>query len=480
MQLVACLALGATISVWLGQDASFDLKHYHLYNAFALIDGRRGIDFVPAAFHGYFNPWPDVPYYLLATRWLADYPRVFAAVMGLPYGALAYLTWRLNRVVLPLAPALIATLISVTAVGTMSEIGTVFNDVPVAALIIGAMLLMMRSKYLLLAGALFGIAASIKLYALYYAVAAGVAFLIAHRRLRPLLASAAGGTAALAIFYGPWAWLVWQETGNPLFPAFNAVFRSPLFSPVNLSPNLKPLDWLDLLAPIKWARTNTMLISELTFRDGRLFAAYLAGFGLAAVTIYNRRWTGTREQLFVLVFAAAAYLIWLFSFRVLRYAIPLEALTGAIAMLFLTQVAPSRKWVGVGAGALLAAFLILTTIPISWGRVPYGDRVYPRTQSLPENSMVVVVGFPLAYILPLLDAPGLKAVGLTWLNGVPAVAAEFKHRIAAHQGPIFALTNSGSPTYAGANPGVAVSWRECEPVIGAPDAAICRASATTD
>ena len=49
-QLVICLAGGALASWWLGQDANFDLKNYHLYNPFALLEGRHEIDFAVAAF----------------------------------------------------------------------------------------------------------------------------------------------------------------------------------------------------------------------------------------------------------------------------------------------------------------------------------------------------------------------------------------------------------------------------------------------
>ena len=37
------LALGV-LSLWLGQDFNYDLRNYHLYNAYAFLNGRLGQD----------------------------------------------------------------------------------------------------------------------------------------------------------------------------------------------------------------------------------------------------------------------------------------------------------------------------------------------------------------------------------------------------------------------------------------------------
>src|SRR5213595_3088398 len=56
------------LSLMLGQDDNWDLKNYHLYNAYALLHDRIGFDMAPAQWQSYFNPALDVPYYLL-TSW---------------------------------------------------------------------------------------------------------------------------------------------------------------------------------------------------------------------------------------------------------------------------------------------------------------------------------------------------------------------------------------------------------------------------
>ena len=49
----------------LGQDANWDLRNYHWYNAYALLDGRHGYDLLPSQTPFFYNPLLDVPVFLL-------------------------------------------------------------------------------------------------------------------------------------------------------------------------------------------------------------------------------------------------------------------------------------------------------------------------------------------------------------------------------------------------------------------------------
>src|SRR5580704_7970439 len=63
----APFAFGA-LAVALGQDANWDLRNYHWYNAYALLNGRYGFDLLPSQTPYFYNPALDVPFYLLATH----------------------------------------------------------------------------------------------------------------------------------------------------------------------------------------------------------------------------------------------------------------------------------------------------------------------------------------------------------------------------------------------------------------------------
>jgi hypothetical protein len=61
-------------SILLGIDSNWDLRNYHLYNAFALLNGKLATDLAPGGFQTYFNPLLDVPYYLAITH----FPRAWS------------------------------------------------------------------------------------------------------------------------------------------------------------------------------------------------------------------------------------------------------------------------------------------------------------------------------------------------------------------------------------------------------------------
>src|ERR1700734_3631580 len=67
---IMCLAPFAfgMLAVALGQDANWDLRNYHWYNAYAFLNGRDGFDLLPSQTPYFYNPALDVPFYLLATH----------------------------------------------------------------------------------------------------------------------------------------------------------------------------------------------------------------------------------------------------------------------------------------------------------------------------------------------------------------------------------------------------------------------------
>src|ERR1700743_1180846 len=84
------LFLGLVILFWgafvivLGKDTSWDFRNYHWYAPYAFLNNRMGFDVVVAHQASYYNPFLDIPFYLLATHthaWIA------LGVMGMVQGA---------------------------------------------------------------------------------------------------------------------------------------------------------------------------------------------------------------------------------------------------------------------------------------------------------------------------------------------------------------------------------------------------------
>jgi hypothetical protein len=86
---------------------------------------------------------------VLARYILRKWPRLVAAFQGLPFGLVIYLCFAVNRRIfqqqttLPFLTAVLATVIGVTGAATVSQIGTSFNEIQVAALVLAGVCVML-------------------------------------------------------------------------------------------------------------------------------------------------------------------------------------------------------------------------------------------------------------------------------------------------------------------------------------------------
>jgi hypothetical protein len=508
--LVTCLGAAAMVSWALGQDINWDLKNYHLYNPYALLEGRLTTDFVPASLQGFFNPLGDIPYYILSTKLLVRLPRVLAALQGLYYGALVYLVFRLNRrafdgqAAFPATTAIIAALIGVSASGVVSEIGTTFNDIQGALFVLwGAYLLMPRSEAdaigahrALWAGIAFGVAIGIKLTSGYYIVAALVAVLASGAlatSMRTIARTCLTAGAVALVLSGGWCLWVYHQTGNPVFPVYNELFRSDWYPPLDyMRYSIKPKPFAtSLLYPFAWARMNSGVIAEVGFRDARLAAALIAGVVILMLPLLALLTRGairrvivavplTRPMRFLFAFALAAYVVWLTLFAVLRYAIVPEALTGTVTVLGIQVLAasvlrPFRAFAVVVLAAAVGIGLQTATVYPTWGRAPYGQRTFTLgLPQLPANSLVVIAGVPLSFVIPFLRPKNFVAVGISHHTAEARgyrLFAETKKRIMSHSGPAFVVANNNTEHVRGLAAELGITWSDdaCTPITANVD-----------
>jgi hypothetical protein len=464
--LAGLLLAGALLSLALGQDANWDLQNYHLYDPFALLQGRWQTDLFAAGIQTFLNPLLDVPYYLLATRWLAHAPRLLTALAGLPYGVLVFLIWRLARVALRPAwgdavmPALLATLIGATGTATWGEIGTTFGDIPIAVLVLGGCLLLLdgpiqaaRPWRCGTAGLLIGAACGLKPTAVVFAIPAALALVAAllprlRHAVAALLAFAAGGAVGGAALYGWWGLRLWQAYANPVAPFANGLFRSAWFpSAANTDPRFKPAGLLQgVVAPFEWVCGGKDLVAEIDFRDARFACAWLA---VAALLILARH-RAVRPVLaapstrFLLVFTMLSFAAWEDAFSIIRYAVALEALTGILILLALRAVADvvglmQRR--RLAAAALLAVLLVVSARYGSWGRIhrPVALALAIPVHHLPPGSLVLIAGKPRAFLAPFLQGDGAAFLGVEELSPGTLLWREAARRVADHAGPLFVL-----------------------------------------
>ncbi|WP_426661248.1 hypothetical protein [Rhodanobacter aciditrophus] len=471
-----CLLLGVLGSVLQKQDASWDLRNYHLYNAWAMLHGRQSLDLVAAGMQSFFNPLLDLPYYLLGTGPLEHMPRVLAGLQGLWYGGLVFVLLRIAARLADLqgrvfdASDLFAVLIGATGTMAVSQLGMSSNEMPLALLVLLAICLLLpicvseptarSGRRVLLAGLLCGLAAGLKPTAIVYPPAMMCALLAAsgwrHRAWRLGLLFAGAALGGFLVAYGWWGWALYRLTGNPVFPMFNQVFRSGWVPTVSgTDGQFLPRSigqWL--FYPFYWVRENQRVVTEVSFADPRYALGMLALLGLALSAWFRRRQPprGREAMRLLAVFVALAYVAWLALFSILRYAIPIEALTGLLALAALRAL----SWRAHGGGAwrpwlawCMAGLFLLSAgcsrYP-NWGHVRYAGAVFDvRAPAVEPGSLVLVMGQPLAYVVPFIgNAQSSRFVGLTWFNQKAAderLGVFTRERLHDHIGPVYALLN---------------------------------------
>jgi hypothetical protein len=461
----AACVIGAGIrSLTLGQDGNWDLKNYHWYNAWALLNGRMGWDLAPAQIQTYYNPVGDLPFYFLVQA--LPGPKMVAFAMALSTAVAAYYLIRLCTTLFapsPLGegrgggafPVIAATAIGVTGAAGQATIGSTMNEWLSAAFLLPALHLATRnlaqgvgrrSPDFGLAAFLVGCSVGLKLTYGVFAVGFLAALVAAgpwREGLRRAGWAAAFALAGFLLFGGYWAWTMAREFGNPTFPYYNHVFGSPWWEPVaffdrNWGPR-EPLHWL--LFPLYFARQSA-LVSEVGFRDYRLATLLILAL-LAAVA-----WALRRDRLpppwrFLAVFTLVSYAVWIKLFGIYRYLVPLELLSGPLivgCLLYLARPARLRY----AAIVVLAILLVGTTRPMNWGRIPFGERFLDvRVPELPPNSLVIM-GFshPLAYNIPFFrpDARFVSPASNFLMPGQRnLLARRIEDVIRAHTGPIYLM-----------------------------------------
>ena len=91
MQVFIPVAFGV-YSIMLGQDTSCDFQNYHLYNAYAFLNGRLGFDLFPPGLATCLNPYLDLVYFegiRYAAPWIVGF--TLGVVQGLNFIVLLHI-----------------------------------------------------------------------------------------------------------------------------------------------------------------------------------------------------------------------------------------------------------------------------------------------------------------------------------------------------------------------------------------------------
>jgi hypothetical protein len=459
------------LSLAMGQDDGWDMRNYHLYNVYALLNGRMAVDMSPAGFQSYFNPLLDVPYYVL-THW---FPAPLAGfVMGALHGLAFVLVAAIARLLV--GPGRLALLLSVAGVMSaafLSELGNSMGDNLTALLVLASLYLLLRNwarlpqcsggavRVLLGAGAVMGLGLGLKLTNVSYAVGACLALLTVGAplwgRIRTAFVYGVGVLGGMAATSGYWMFHMYSLYGNPLFPQFNNLFHSPMAAEFGvLDEGHLPRNAAEaLLWPFVFTR-HMERIAEVPIQQIIWPLLYGAVLAWAAVALVRRlRGSGagaaaessgqalTGQGVFLLAFAAVAYVVWVRLFSIYRYLAPLELVAPLLFWILVHSVLRGTMAHRVAGWLLLAASIVVLPFT-TWGHAGWTQRAFtadtpaiaqPRHAVIFQASMDSPMGW-LAQFMPQ-DA---AVVGLgSGFPESPAYIARMRQLIAQRGGPHYIM-----------------------------------------
>jgi len=455
LAVLACAGFGCA-ALWLGMDANWDLRNYHFYNGWRLLNGLVGRDVLVAQPPSFYNPLLDVPY-----AWAVE--RVPAKVIGFALGAahglnavlLFAIAQRLLRPANPWAAAVLA-LAGATGAGGLSELGTVFYDNILSVGVLASVLVVVArwevlaeaplgraARSALVAGVPVGLAFGLKQPVVLFCAGLAAAFLLVPGR-GPWLALWCGLGAGLgfALTGGYWAWHLWQSTGNPLFPYFNQFFASPwgLAQSYRDRAYLPASLWDAVTLGFRYP-FNPRVAGEAWNVDFRLFAL------LALLPLAFRRAADPLARpapiAWLLAAALVSYALWLALFSIYRYVIALEMLAPILAVALLGKL-PAGRRLRVAVAGTMVAVLMATTDPGTWLRVPWRERaIEANVPPVEPSALVLVTGHePLSFLVPLFP----KSVRFLRVDSTFALPTGpnpfrtlFRQAVEGARGPIYAL-----------------------------------------
>jgi len=465
------LGLCVIVSALLGQDENWDAINYHYYNAYAFLNGRMGFDIAPANMQTWFNPALDIPVLWMTLHLPGPLVSAVLAAIGGVNVALVY--WlaraiqvrpqgegaRFNAALVAMGSGLLAF----WAPMFISELGTTFLDDAGSLLAIAALLLVVRSDFSVkgfaLAGLCLGLALSVKLTNVNAVIAFTLASIVTLTVRGAWFAAVprlfASGFAALVTFLpigGAWMVFLYSRFGNPTFPIYNHIFRSPYYPPDSqLDIRFIPKGFFDALSYPFQTAIGLSPTAEAPFADSRLLILILLALAVIGLALTRRLPASEprferRKLLFVGSFLGVFLLFWLMSYGIERYAITAAQLTPLVILALLSRLSPGDALFRRRTLAVLG-LLVVTSIPALWGRVWPGLDWFSFSipqEARAENRLYVLYSNGAESFAALALPPSARLIrihGNLMMDKGYKLAQDAKTAIDSHKGELRSLVN---------------------------------------
>ena len=430
---IQCLVV-STIGLYLfayarGQDINYDLMNYHRFSPFAFFstDPFQNITIQQQ----FLNPILYIPHYgfnFLFSPKVATFFIVLLQSLNVP---LIYLLssclllkydapWKIRS-----ALSLCAAAIAISSSSFLSEIGTSFADSITSLFVIGGICLVVLSFHypdhqmvvmMITAGICLGSAFGLKLTNGVFVVAAGASLVFAgelRRRVPRLVTLIMGGAIGFLVTGGYWHFTLYKKFGNPIFPFFNSIFKSPFYPPVSLiDERFIPSSVLDAVAyPFRLA---VGLNPEYPSRDIRFALLFISVLILCLIGVL--RYASWRADMprtqaaiatrhgatFLVLFSVISFALWIRLFAIQRYLVPLELMAG-VSLIAIGVIGKLGTRAMIVAGVLTTLAVCAWSRPYDQGHSQWVDRI-ARTDLpkdiLDSNGLFLLYGWPTTYLIP--------------------------------------------------------------------------------
>ncbi|MEZ2352716.1 hypothetical protein [Caballeronia sp. RCC_10] len=459
-------------SIAQGADSNWDLRNYHLYNAYAFLHGRLSIDLAPAGMQSYFNPLLDVPYYAMAMHLPA---LLVGFIMGVLHGLNFVLLLGICRLTLTglpesaryRTPFWLALAGCLTA-NFLSAIGNSMGDNTTSLITLGAVLIVLKSwprlaqadvrvhTALFLAGLMSGAGAGLKLTTVVYSVAlcGGLLFapLTVAARLRCAFVFGLGVLAGLAATGGFWFVELWHRYGNPLYPQFSSVFPSPLTSPVSIVDTqwLPKSVWEALVYPFVFS-INPRRVGQARLHQVIWAVAYVCFWSWVVFCALKASRRAERAPLpargrYVIAYVAIGFVTWMKIFSIQRYLVAVEVCLPLVIYLLLTQRLAYERAVRISKRILVAcSILVVAGGAHSWGHDAWARKMFaidlPPLETPDTTTVLLTAGDPpLGWMVPLFpQSLAFATIQSAFPQARPAFDDKVHEMARSRGGPVYAL-----------------------------------------
>ena len=469
------------LSVSLGQDNNWDLRNYHYYNPYAFFSGRLLFDYAPAQLQTFLNPVLDFLFYFLVTQFS---PKTVGFAMGAIQGfnfsllfCICYYLFHHKSPPTRLLWALVSAAAGVYAPIMIGELGNTTNDVVTSLFVIGALLIVVHrtvrddnlntstfNYVLAAAGILIGIGIGLKLTLAIY----GIGFLITQlslqnnwiQRIKSSAAATFGLVAGILVSAGFWMYRLWHLYGNPLFPFYNSIFKSPYMRLVNFSDRRYLPEGLfdQLVFPFFFLFSNRYTVPQHYYRDARFAIIYVLIIIVALIFLIkwlranskSKRITKKNEikpiYQFLIIFFVSSYIIWQLKFSILRYTNALELLGPVVIFILLLNIIKSEYY-RILTYILLLVVIVVEMHAIQIDRLPWGPAFFqvqvPRYESPDSTIILITQNRPWSYVIPAFPK-NTRFVSMNNNFIKPTHSTmyqkEMRQVISSHDGPFYLLS----------------------------------------